>query len=114
MTTLTAADQARAYRALTALAETTPGLPASRITIESHVPLAAKLTVEVGAHGEPDVFDAWRTALGIDSDTLDTRRVLGGGWVTSGHATFLGIAFVVTLHHRQPAPVAALALAGAA
>lgn len=112
MTTLTAADQVRAYRALTALADTTPGLPAARTLIYSDVTLAVELTVEVGAHHEPDVFEAWREALGIDPDTLDQRQLMGGIWVISGHAKYLGVMFILSLYHRQPAP--ALALAGVA
>jgi len=112
VTTLTALDQARVWRALTDLAETTPGLAAARITVESHITLAAMLTVEIGVHGEPDVFDAWRAALGIDSDTLERRQLMGGAWVTSGYTISHGIAWALSLYHREPAPT--LALAGAA
>lgn len=112
MTALTALDQARIFRALTALAESTPDLPAPRITIESHMTLAAELTVRIGAHGEPDTFEAWRTALGIDEASLESHRMMGGGRTTSGHAKFHGVVFILTLHHRQPAP--AMAMAGAA
>lgn len=112
MNALTARDQARAWRTLADLAETTPGLPAARITVENHVTLAAELTIEIGAHGEPDTFEAWCEALEIDPSTLERRQLMGGGWVTSGHTISHGIAFVLSLYHRQPAP--ALALAGAA
>lgn len=112
MTILTALDQARVWRALADLAETTPGLPATRIVVEGHITLAAQLTVEIGAHGEPEVFEAWRVALGISPESLERRRLMGGSWVTSGHTISHGIAWIVSLYHRQPAP--ALALAGAA
>lgn len=112
MNTLTALDQARVWRALTDLAETTPGLPAARITAQSHITIAAMLTVEIGAHGEPDTFEAWRAALGIDPDTLERRQLMGGNWVTSGHTIRHGIEFILSLYHQQPAP--AYAMAGAA
>ncbi|MEU7240243.1 hypothetical protein [Streptomyces sparsogenes] len=110
MTALTALGQARAHLALAALAESTPGLPAADIHVRGHITLTSMITVEVVAHHEPDVFEAWRDALGIEE--VDERRLSFGGWVTSGHAIVDGIAFVLTLHHRQPAP--AYALAGAA
>ncbi|MGW4075916.1 hypothetical protein ACWELB_20800 [Streptomyces asiaticus] len=114
MTALSAADQARAFRALAALADTTPGLPAARIVIEGHITLAAELTVRVGAHGEPDTFEAWRTALNIDPDSLEQHQMMGGAWVTSGHALFHGVMFVLSLYHQQPAPAPVAVLAGAA
>lgn len=107
MTALTALDQARAYRALAAIAESTPGLPAADIHVRGHITLTSMLTVEIVAHHDREAFEAWRDALGIEE--VDERQLPFGGWVTSGHAIRDGIAIVLTLHHQQPAPVAALA-----
>lgn len=110
MTALSVADQARAFRTLAALAESTPGLPAADIHVRGHITLTSMVTIEVVAHHEPDTFQAWWEALGIEE--VDERQLSFGGWVTSGHVILDGIAIILTLHHRQPAP--AYALAGAA
>ncbi|MFL4491476.1 hypothetical protein ACJ6WD_09480 [Streptomyces sp. VTCC 41912] len=106
---LTACDQARGLRLLVELGESHPHLPAAEVHVHRQISLVAELTIDVSLHGDEEGFAQWQQALGVG--TVDTRRIEFGGWVSSGHITRDGITVVLTLHHRQEAPVLALAVA---
>ncbi|MEU3990190.1 hypothetical protein AB0F24_17740 [Streptomyces platensis] len=103
---LKASDQARVFHTLTALTDENPDLPAPEIHIHGHITITAMVTVEVVLHGDEDGFEAWRQALGIDPTDVQQRHLSLGGWVSSAHTIRLGVAIVLTVHHRQEAPPA--------
>ncbi|MGW2010955.1 hypothetical protein [Streptomyces nigrescens] len=103
---LKASDQARVFHTLTTLTDENPDLPAPEIHIHGHISLSAMLTVEVVLHGDEVGFDDWRQALGIAPEAVQQRQLSLGGWVSSAHTTQLGVAIVLTVHHRQDAPPA--------
>ncbi|WP_327223090.1 hypothetical protein OG229_02780 [Streptomyces platensis] len=103
---LKASDQTRALIALTNLADEHPHLPAPEMHVHGHISLSAMVTVEVVLHGDEDGFEAWRQALGIDPGDVQQRQLSLGGRVSSAHTIRLGVAIVLTVHHRQEAPPA--------
>ncbi|MCZ1014038.1 hypothetical protein [Streptomyces noursei] len=106
---MTAFDQARGLRLIAELGESHPHLPAAEVHVHREVSLVSELTIDVSLHGDEQGFAQWQRALGITA--VDTRRIEFGGWVSSGHVTRDGITVILTLHHRQEAPVLALAVA---
>lgn len=106
---LTAFDQARGYRLLAELGESHPHLPAAEVHVHRQISLVAELTIDVSLHDDEEGFAQWQRALGVTA--VDTRRIELGGWVSSGYVTRDGITVILTLHHRQEAPVLALAVA---
>lgn len=106
---LTAFDQARGHRFIAELGESHPHLPAAEVHVHRQISLVAELSIDVSLHGDEEGFVLWQRALGVD--TVDTRRIEFGGWASSGHVTRDGITVTLTLHHRAPAPVLALAVA---
>ncbi|MET7795748.1 hypothetical protein [Streptomyces decoyicus] len=107
---LTALDQARGHRLMAEVAESHPHLPAAEVHVHRQISLVAELTVDVSLHGDEDGFGQWQRALGI-ATVKPPRHIGGGAWVSSGHVTRDGITVVLTLHHRQEAPVLAMAVA---
>lgn len=103
---LKASDQARALMTLSNLSDENPDLPAVEMHVRGHIAMTAMITVDLALHGDEDGFEAWRQALGVTPYEVQTRKVEFGGWVSSAHTIRLGVAIVLTVHHRQDAPPA--------
>lgn len=108
MSALSMADHAQVFHALHMVSLTNPELPAANLHILGHVTLAAELTVEVRFHNQAEAFADWLAAFGITDPATRELELSGDRFVTQAFAPYMGVTFVLTLHHgsRQWQPAA--------